>query len=34
MKYSQREINKKHRIKLAKQKEKMQAAKSAETKTK
>ena len=34
MKYSQRQINRKHRIKLAKAKEKLQAAKPAETKAK
>ncbi len=34
MKYSQREINKKHRVKLAKEKAKLQAAKPAETKAK
>ncbi len=34
MKYSQRQINKKHRVKLAKDKVKMQAAKPAETKAK
>jgi hypothetical protein len=34
MKYSQRQINKKHRVKLAKAKEKIKAAKPAETKAK
>jgi hypothetical protein len=34
MKYSQREINRKHRIKLAKDKVKLQAAKPAEIKAK
>jgi hypothetical protein len=34
MKYSQRQINKKHRIKAAKAKEKAQAATPAETKAK
>lgn len=34
MKYSQRKINKKHRIKLAKAKQHIQAAKPAETKAK
>lgn len=34
MKYSQRQINKKHRVKAAKAKEKTQAAKTAETKAK
>jgi|APIni6443716594_1056825.scaffolds.fasta_scaffold2801796_2 hypothetical protein len=34
MKYSQRQINKKHRVKLAKAKEKMQAAKPVESKAK
>ena len=34
MKYSQRQTNKQHRIKLAKAKIKLQAAKPAETKAK
>ena len=34
MKYSQRQINKKHRVKAAKAKEKAQSNKSAGTKTK
>jgi hypothetical protein len=34
MKYSQRQINKKHRVKIAKTKDKAKSAKAAETKTK
>jgi hypothetical protein len=34
MKYSQRQINKKHRIKLAKEKAKLKTAKPAESKAK